>query len=90
VLLAVRVTPRGGRDAVEGWGEDSAGRVFLKVRVRAAPADGEANAAVEAVLAKTLGAPRSAVRVVRGHTGRLKSVEVEGMDMPTIQAALAG
>ena len=89
MLLAVRVTPRGGRDAVEGWGQDSAGRAFLKVRVRAAPADGEANAAVEGLLAKALGAPRSAVRVVRGHTARLKGVEIDGMDLAALTAALA-
>ncbi len=86
--LAVRVTPRGGRDAIDGWGEDSAGRVFLKVRVRAAPLDGEANAAVEAVLAKAVGVPRSAVRVVRGHTARLKGVDIDGVDLAAVTAAL--
>ena len=83
--FAVRVTPRGGRDAAEGWAKDDAGRIFLKVRVRAAPSDGEANAAVIAFLAKALGAPRSAVRIVAGETARLKLVEVAGLD----QAGLA-
>ena len=44
--LSVRVTPRGGRDAVDGWTRDDAGRPVLKVRVAAAAADGKANAAV--------------------------------------------
>ena len=83
--FAVRVTPRGGRDAAEGWAKDDAGRIFLKVRVRAAPSDGEANAAVIAFLAKALGAPRSAVRIVAGETARLKLVEVADLD----QAGLA-
>ena len=78
--FAVRVTPRGGRDAADGWAKDDAGRIFLKVRVRAAPSDGEANAAVIAFLAKALDAPRSAVRIVAGETARLKLVEVADLD----------
>jgi uncharacterized protein YggU (UPF0235/DUF167 family) len=87
MLLAVRVSPRGGRDGVEGWGQDPAGRPFLKVRVAAAPVDGGANAAVEAVLAKALGVPKSAVRVARGQSSRLKSVEISGREMADIFAA---
>lgn len=76
--FAVRVTPRGGRDAVEGWASDAAGRPVLKLRVAAAAADGAANAAVIAVLAKALGRPKSAIAIVRGQTARVKQVEVEG------------
>ena len=86
MLLPVRVMPRGGRDAVEGWGLDPGGRPYLKLRVRAAPADGEANAAVEVLLAKALGLPRSAVSVVRGQTARLKTVEIAGLDMAAVTA----
>lgn len=78
--LAVRLSPRGGRDAVEGWALDEAGRPFLKVRVAAPPVEGAANAALEALLAKALGLPRSAVTVARGQTARLKQVEIEGRE----------
>ena len=78
--LTVRVTPRGGRDAVEGWGRDETGRPALKLRVAAAAADGAANAAVIALLARTLRRPKSAVRVVRGDTARVKQVEIDGLD----------
>jgi uncharacterized protein YggU (UPF0235/DUF167 family) len=88
VRLAVRVTPRGGRDAVEGWMRDAEGRAVLKLRVAAAAADGQANAAVVALLAKALGRPRSAVRLVRGETARLKLLEVEGLDAAALAAAL--
>lgn len=74
--LAVRLTPRGGRDAVQGWGQDGEGRPFLKVRVSAPPVDGVANAALIAFLAKTLGRPRSSVSIVSGATARLKLVEI--------------
>ena len=75
--LTVRVTPRGGRDAVEGWTRDAAGRPVLKVRVAAAAAEGAANAAVIALLAKALGRPKSALSLVAGQTARLKRIEVD-------------
>lgn len=78
--LAVRVTPKGGRDAVDGWTVDAAGRPLLKVRVAAAASEGEANAAVVALIAKALGRPKSAVRLVAGHTARAKRLEIEGAD----------
>lgn len=88
VVLAVRLTPRGGADRLEGWGRDDAGRVFLKARVRAAPVEGEANAALEALLAKALGVPRSRVSVTKGTTQRLKTVRIEGIDAVALEAAL--
>ncbi|WP_374574883.1 DUF167 family protein [Phenylobacterium sp.] len=85
--LAVRVTPKGGRDAVDGWARDPDGRPYLKVRVTAPPADGAANAALTAFLAKTLKRPKSAVRVVSGETARLKILEIEGLDEAELTAA---
>jgi uncharacterized protein YggU (UPF0235/DUF167 family) len=88
VQIHVRLTPRGGADRLEGWGRDDAGRAFLKARVRAAPVEGEANAALEALIAKALGVPRSRVSVARGTTQRLKTVEIEGLDAAAVEAAL--
>ena len=88
--LAVRLTPRGGADRIDGWETDAAGREHLKVRVRAAPVEGEANAALEALLAKALDLPRRAVRVEKGATARLKQVAVEGLDAGAARARLGG
>jgi len=77
--LAVRVTPRGGRDAVEGWVRDAAGRPLLKLRVAAAAADGQANAAVIALLAKVLGRARSDLTLLSGQTARTKLIAVEDL-----------
>lgn len=85
--LAVRVTPRGGRDGVDGWALDPAGRPYLKVRVSAAAADGEANSALVVFLAKQLKRPKSAVRIVSGETARLKSLEIEGLEESDLTAA---
>lgn len=76
--LRVRLTPKSSADGVDGPGADARGAVFLKARVRAAPEKGAANAALEVVLAKALGVPKTAVRVEKGATGRLKIVAIEG------------
>jgi uncharacterized protein YggU (UPF0235/DUF167 family) len=76
VRLAVRVTPKGGRDAIEGWTTDAAGRPLLNLRVSAVPAEGAANAAVIALLAKALGRPKSGLAIVRGEAARVKQVEI--------------
>ena len=79
MILAVRVIPRGGRDAVEGWTCDAAGRAVLKVRVAAAAADGQANAAVLALLAMALGRPKSSLSIVSGQTARLKRIAIDDL-----------
>jgi uncharacterized protein YggU (UPF0235/DUF167 family) len=85
--LAVRLTPRGGRDAVEGWATGADGRAFLKARIAAPPVEGEANAALTVLLARALGVAKSSVRIAAGQTGRLKQVEVEGLDRAALTAA---
>jgi uncharacterized protein YggU (UPF0235/DUF167 family) len=73
----VRLTPRGGRDAVEGWVAGSDGTVLLKARVAAIPEDGKANAALIALLAKTLCVAKSTIRVASGETARVKTIVIE-------------
>lgn len=72
--IAVHITPKSGRDEVAGWrgGE-------LSVRVTAAPEGGKANAAVCALLARSLRVPKSAVHVVRGESSRHKQIEIQGV-----------
>lgn len=89
VVLRVRLTPSGGADRIDGLAADSAGVAHVKARVRAAPEDGKANAALEALLGKTLGVSRSAVRVERGATARVKSVRVDGVSAATMATWIA-
>ncbi len=77
-MIAVRVTPRGGRDAVDGIETLADGRSVVKVRVRVIAEGGAANRAVSELFAKALGVPKSSVRVASGVTSRLKQIAVDG------------
>ena len=77
-MLVVRLTPKGGRDAVDGIDTLSDGRVVLKMRVRAAPTEGEANTALMAFLAKTLDVARRTMTLAAGETARIKRIEIDG------------
>ena len=68
VTVTVRLTPKGGRDAIDGIEMLADGNTVLKVRVRAAPHEGAANEALCRVLAKTLDVPSSRVEIVSGAT----------------------
>ena len=78
VLVMIRLTPRGGRDAIDGIERLDDGQMVLKVRVRALPSDGEANIALTRLLAKALRlAPRD-VSLVAGATSRVKRIKIAG------------
>jgi uncharacterized protein (TIGR00251 family) len=78
LIVTVRLTPKGGRDAIDGIETLSDGRAVLKVRVRAPPSEGEANGALGLLLAKVLGVPPSRAEVVGGATSRIKRVKILG------------
>ena len=77
ITLSVRVTPKASRDAVVGTMPTTEGEA-LKVVVTAAPDKGKANAAVQALLAKSFGVAKSAVSIIAGETDRHKIVRVVG------------
>ena len=78
ISIALRVTPRGGRDDIDGLETLADGRMVVKVRVRAIAEGGEANRAVTELLAKALGVPKARVKILSGITSRLKQVAVDG------------
>ncbi|WP_186392396.1 MULTISPECIES: DUF167 family protein [unclassified Pannonibacter] len=87
VSVDVRLTPRSGHDRVDGLSALSDGRQVLAARVRAVPEKGAANAALEVLMAKTLGLPKSAVSLAAGSTARIKTLHVTG-EPDTLMAAL--
>ena len=81
--IRVRLTPRGGRDEIEGWvGE------LLHVRVAAAPVHGEANDSLRRLLAKSLGIAPSRVSIIQGALGRSKLLEIDGIDAADVHMRL--
>ena len=78
VVIACRLTPKGGRDAIDGVATLSDGTRVLLVRVRTAPEDGKANVALCKLIASSLGVAASKTRLVAGAKSRLKQVAVTG------------
>lgn len=78
LAILIRLTPRGGRDGLDRTETLADGRQVLRARVRAAPSDGEANAALIALLAKELQVSRSQLSLTAGASARLKRIAVRG------------
>jgi hypothetical protein len=87
VVVSCRLTPKGGRNAIDGVAQLADGSSVLTTRVRSAPQGGEANQALCALLAKRLDVPISGARIVAGSRSRLKQVAVSG-DPATLIARL--
>jgi uncharacterized protein len=75
--VRVRVTPKSSKDALEGVEQTADGPAF-RVKVRAAPTDGQANTAVRAVLADWLDVAKTRIELVAGGQSRVKSFAVSG------------
>lgn len=78
LLVDLRVTPRASREGLDGIVIRDDGRPVLAIRVRANPTDGQANAALIAVVAKALHLPRGAVHIEAGATARRKTLRLDG------------
>lgn len=87
IALLVRLTPKGGRDAIDGIERLADGRSVLKARVRAVASEGAANAALVRLLARTLAVAPGRVSVVAGETARVKRLAIAGPG-PALAAAL--
>lgn len=82
-LLEVRVVPRAPRSGVAGQRDGA-----LLVRLAAPPVDGEANAALVALVAGLLDLPRRAVTIAAGERSRRKRLKVEGLTPQVVAARL--
>jgi uncharacterized protein (TIGR00251 family) len=86
IALAVRVTPRGGRDAIDGIESRADGNSVLRLRVRAAAQDGEANAAVVQLLSRALHVAARDISLVAGATARIKRFRIAGPSADLVAA----
>jgi uncharacterized protein (TIGR00251 family) len=82
--ITIRLQPRASRDEIIGWNDER----VLRVRVKAPPVDGAANAALVQLLAKTVGVPKSKVTLIAGATARNKIVEIDGLSSDELKKRL--
>ncbi len=78
--IAIRLTPKAAREAIQGWAKDVSGGDILKCSVTAVPENGKANEALIVLLSKKLKTPKSAIFLIRGATDRNKIIEIQGLD----------
>ena len=92
LTLAVRLTPNGGRDQLDGIELDADGKARLKARVSVVPEKGKANKALIAVVAESVGLAKSSVGIISGEASRKKILRIEGDPEDVIKKldALAG
>ncbi len=81
--LRVKVSPGARADLIAGWQGD-----VLRLRVRAAPERGKANAGVCRLIARTLGVSPGDVSVLHGHASREKLLSIQGLDEASVLARL--
>ena len=77
IRLSVRLTPNGGRDAIDCVEQDADGNAHLKARVSAVPEGGKANKALVILLAKKLRLPKSSITFISGETARKKILRID-------------
>ena len=87
LIVTVRLTPKAGRDSIDGIVHLSDGRTVLKARVNAAPTDGEANGALTRLLAQTLRIASGNITLIGGTASRIKRMLIKG-DVAAVAAAL--
>ena len=74
MTIQVKVLPKSGRDEIRGIING-----ILKVRVSAPPIEGRANERLIELISRTIGVPRSDITIIKGRTGRIKTISIEGV-----------
>ena len=72
-IFRVRVQPGASKNEIVGVQEDT-----LRVRVSAPPVQGKANKVLIQFLAKQLAVKRSQLKILSGHTSRIKTIHIVG------------
>ena len=75
VTVNIQTTPNAPRSQIVGWLGDR-----LKVKVKAPAVEGKANAELARFMAEHFGVRPNAVRILRGETARLKTIQIDGVD----------
>jgi hypothetical protein len=71
MILQVKITPNSPTNSLQGWQGDT-----LRIRISAPPDKNKANEELIDFLATLLDLPKSHIRILTGHTSRLKKLEI--------------
>ncbi|MEW6326435.1 MAG: DUF167 domain-containing protein [Thermodesulfobacteriota bacterium] len=82
--MKVYVQPKASREGIAGYHGDA-----LKVKLKAPPVDGEANAACIRFFASLFNLPRTNLSIKNGHKSRLKLIEIQGISIEEIRKVIA-
>jgi len=74
IYIEVKVIPNAQKSSIAGWEGKR-----LKVRINAQPEKGKANDELIAFLSKTLKIPKSSISILKGESGRLKTLIISGI-----------
>ncbi len=74
MILNIKVLPNASSNSIEGWENER-----LRIRIRGVPEKGKANDNLIAFLAKEFDISKSQIKILSGHTSRLKRIEIEGI-----------
>ncbi|MGZ3742246.1 MAG: DUF167 domain-containing protein [Pseudobdellovibrionaceae bacterium] len=83
VKLTLFIQPKASKNEIIGPHNGA-----LKIKITAPPVDGKANAALVEFLSDVLDIPKHQIEILKGETGRNKSVEVLGLSLEEIQQKL--
>jgi len=79
-IIPIKAVPNASRSEVVGWLGDA-----LRIRLKAPPVQGKANAELCQFFANELGLPKDAVRWVTGISARQKRVEITGISIDILR-----
>jgi uncharacterized protein (TIGR00251 family) len=83
ITFDVQVVPRASREQLGPVIGDR-----LKVHLTAPPVEGAANDALTRLFASSLKVPRAQVHIVRGETGRKKTLRIDGAQAAALRALI--
>jgi uncharacterized protein len=82
IIFRVRVVSRASRSEIVGEHDGA-----LRVRLAAPPVEGAANEELVRLLSRALGVSRNAIEITAGHSSRLKTVRVAGLESSALTKA---
>jgi len=78
-VIRVKVVPRSSRNQIVCEAEG-----VFRIKLTAAPIEGQANTALRQLLAKRLHVPKRNIEIISGERARLKSIRIQGLSAENV------